>query len=125
MELLIAGWFVAGAIFAMLGGWISAQKNRSGGEGALLGFFFGPLGCIIAALLPTKEKARTGSPYAYGYDEPRRPPARQWANYTAETVEPDAMPDDWGKQVADKEKAAKKIRVEPENDGVDLGWLKQ
>src|SRR5271157_5188964 len=44
----VAIWF----IFAILGAWIASQKGRSGGEGFALGCLFGPIGVLIAALLP-------------------------------------------------------------------------
>jgi hypothetical protein len=47
---LIAG-FVAGC--SLLGGYVSAAKHRPIFEGLLFGFLLGPLGVLIAALLPT------------------------------------------------------------------------
>src|SRR3974377_1465552 len=51
MELLIAigVWCL---VFGGLGGWIADQKSRDAGEGACLGFVFGPLGVLIEGLLP-------------------------------------------------------------------------
>jgi hypothetical protein len=51
MELLIVVG-VIWLIFACLGTWIANQKHRAGGEGFILGFLFGPLGCLIEAVLP-------------------------------------------------------------------------
>lgn len=48
MEVVLFLWF----IFGILGAWISSQKGRSGGEGFALGCLFGPIGALIAALLP-------------------------------------------------------------------------
>jgi uncharacterized membrane protein YeaQ/YmgE (transglycosylase-associated protein family) len=45
---------VVGLIFGGLGSWIANQKRRDGGEGFVLGFLFGPFGCLIEALLPNK-----------------------------------------------------------------------
>jgi hypothetical protein len=39
-------------ILSAFGGWIALQKKRDWCEGALLGFLFGPLGCVVEALLP-------------------------------------------------------------------------
>lgn len=41
-----------------LGGWVAAQKGRPIGEGVLLGLLFGPIGVLIAALLPADPEAR-------------------------------------------------------------------
>lgn len=49
-------FFVTCVVTGAVGSWIAAQKNRPGGEGFALGFFFGPLGLIIEALLPTLTK---------------------------------------------------------------------
>lgn len=43
-------------IFGLIGVYIAMQKGRSEGEGFCLGCFLGPLGLILAALLPTKER---------------------------------------------------------------------
>jgi hypothetical protein len=43
-------------LFGILGSWVSVQKNRDGSEGFLLGCLFGPLGVLIAALVPTLPK---------------------------------------------------------------------
>jgi hypothetical protein len=57
MELLIVIAVIwVGMIW--LGGYVSDQKGRSKNEGQLLGLFFGLLGVIIAALLPTVDKRR-------------------------------------------------------------------
>jgi hypothetical protein len=36
-----------------LGSWVATEKKRDGGEGFLLGLFFGPFGVLIEALMPT------------------------------------------------------------------------
>lgn len=46
--MVVIGW----ASCICLGAYISMQKNRPDIEGVLLGMFLGPLGVIIAALLP-------------------------------------------------------------------------
>ena len=51
MELLVAiAVFIC--VFAGLGSWITSQKRRSAVEGFIVGGLFGPLGCLIVALLP-------------------------------------------------------------------------
>lgn len=41
-----------------IGVYVATQKGRGEGEGFLFGFFLGPLGLILLALLPNKERAR-------------------------------------------------------------------
>lgn len=48
-------WVLGAILSAGIGMWIADQKNRDAWEGALLGFFLGPIGWIIEALLPTGE----------------------------------------------------------------------
>ena len=55
MELIVA--MVAGIIFGLIGRYVAKEKNRSGAEGFLGGFFLGPIGIIIVALMPTIEKS--------------------------------------------------------------------
>jgi len=45
---LILIWFSFGGF----GAWIASVKNRPTNEGMLVGLFFGPLGCLVEALLP-------------------------------------------------------------------------
>jgi hypothetical protein len=52
---LILGWVVGAVALAGVGCYVSAQKHRPVGEGALLGLVLGPLGVLLAALLPTLE----------------------------------------------------------------------
>jgi len=56
MEIVLFAVFVSWVIFAVFGCWIAGQKNRSFGEGFFLGMFFGPLGCLIEAILPSVTK---------------------------------------------------------------------
>ena len=44
---------VTWAAFAGLGAFIASAKSRPVREGLLIGLLFGPLGCLIEALLPT------------------------------------------------------------------------
>jgi hypothetical protein len=55
MEVIFFFGLLVVTVFAALGGWISAQKGRDPIEGAVLGGLFGPLGCLIAALMPTQQ----------------------------------------------------------------------
>tara|TARA_B100000963_G_scaffold337997_1_gene334453 strand:+ start:516 stop:842 length:327 start_codon:yes stop_codon:yes gene_type:complete len=48
---------VANFAIALLGAYISSQKNRGKTEGFLFGFFLSLLGLLIAVLMPTKEKS--------------------------------------------------------------------
>jgi len=45
-----------------LGAWLSAQKGRAPSEGATLGFLFGPLGVIVAGLVPNATWDRPIAP---------------------------------------------------------------
>jgi hypothetical protein len=47
-------------VFAALGHYVALQKGRPAAEGLILGFLFGPLGCLIVAMLPA-AKRRPGS----------------------------------------------------------------
>lgn len=49
--LLVMGWVVMGFV----GMFVSEAKGRGSGEGFLLGCLLGPLGVLVAALLPTKS----------------------------------------------------------------------
>jgi hypothetical protein len=55
---VIAG--AAWSSFAVLGGYISCQTGRPVAEGITLGLLFGPVGAIVAALLP--GTVRTAAP---------------------------------------------------------------
>jgi hypothetical protein len=59
---LIVGYLVVAAVFGFLGLWIAAQKNRSEGEGFLLGALFGPFGALIEACLPSLARAAPVAP---------------------------------------------------------------
>lgn len=56
--LVAVGW----VLFVGLGAYISSQKNRPAIEGVLLSLIFGPLGIIIAALLPTQSPPAAARP---------------------------------------------------------------
>jgi hypothetical protein len=55
MEFLIPIVIASALVFGFLGLWISVQKGREPTEGFCLGAFFGPLGCLIEALMPAIE----------------------------------------------------------------------
>lgn len=63
-------WSVTIAACALLGLFVSGQKQRPPMEGLILGVLFGPFGVLIAALLPTgggraakaKAHSRIGAP---------------------------------------------------------------
>ena len=50
------------APFSGLGAFIASAKSRPVREGLLIGLLFGPLGCLIEALLPTGVATRGASP---------------------------------------------------------------
>ena len=53
---MIIGLTALALIMGLLGRYVAKEKNRSGLEGFLFGFFLSILGIIIVALLPTIEK---------------------------------------------------------------------
>jgi hypothetical protein len=55
-------WLVVGTIFGAFGAWIAVQKRREPVEGLVLGALFGPLGCLVEAVLPAKERKGRRSP---------------------------------------------------------------
>ncbi len=55
--IVLAGWLAIGA----LGGYIGAARGHRG-LGWALGLLLGPIGCIIAAILPQRAGARPGKP---------------------------------------------------------------
>jgi hypothetical protein len=42
-------------VFAGLGYYVATQRGRPEIEGVILGFLFGPLGCLIVAMLPARS----------------------------------------------------------------------
>jgi len=100
MEILILLLVVA-AVFGGLGVYIANEKHRDGGEGFALGFFFGPLGCLIEAILPSQSGP---APTGYELDSdpvPTRQPVRAVAPPPAKPKPlgkvwmPCEMPADW------------------------------
>lgn len=61
----IAAALVVGAICGMFGAYISGTKNRNPYEGLALGFMFGPIGLLIAVLMPTQARPELGSDSEY------------------------------------------------------------
>lgn len=47
--LIVSAWLI---VFGAFGGYVSIQVGREPAEGLILGALFGPLGVIVAALLP-------------------------------------------------------------------------
>lgn len=85
---------VATLVFGCLGAWISALKGRDWSEGFCLGFLFGPLGCLIAALMPAQsEPAQSGEVQAR---------LAAWNRAECERAERQRLEDEahWAKQMA-------------------------
>jgi hypothetical protein len=49
-------------LHGLVGGYIAGEKNRSPGEGFVLGFALGPLGLLVAVLMPTKPAPKPSRP---------------------------------------------------------------
>lgn len=60
IEWIGAGALVYAFICCGLGTWISLEKGRGSGDGAILGFLLGPLGLIVLALLPNGPEFAKG-----------------------------------------------------------------
>jgi MFS family permease len=58
---LLFGAATIGLIFGFIGGYLGAMKNRSK-EGFWLSFFFGPIGWVIALLMPVGPEKEEESP---------------------------------------------------------------
>jgi hypothetical protein len=86
-------------LFACFGAWIAAAKGRSKTEGLILGLLFGPLGCLIEALLPAEERqgrpssarSRRRSGYDFQEDVEDAEEARA-AHYLGLLPKPDPQP---------------------------------
>lgn len=52
ISVILCAWVVA---FGALGGYVSVQVDRDPAEGLILGVLFGPLGVLVAALLPAQS----------------------------------------------------------------------
>jgi MFS family permease len=55
------GAITIGLVFGFVGGYLGAMKNRSK-EGFWLSFFFGPIGWILALLMPVGPEEEEESP---------------------------------------------------------------
>lgn len=65
-EELIFGLLAVGAVFGVIGALVAGTKGN-GGAGFLLGFLLGPIGILIAMLIPASEKkAAWRCPYCRG-----------------------------------------------------------
>ena len=60
-SIVLVALVVSALIFSPLGDYIAQQTGRSRVEGTCLGALFGPLGCLIAALLPTNPRKIAGA----------------------------------------------------------------
>ena len=54
--MIIGIGFLLAIIMGILGRYVAKEKNRSEADGFIGGFFLGPIGIIIVALMPTLEK---------------------------------------------------------------------
>ncbi len=77
------------ASFGGLGFWIASQKRRPEAEGLVLGLIFGPLGCLIEGLMPTKSQEEADADFARRKDEVKR---RYEALLPARTDSPPPLP---------------------------------
>lgn len=50
---LFIGWCIVGAICGFVGAYVSNEKGRPTSEGVVFGLLLGPIGILIAAVLPT------------------------------------------------------------------------
>ena len=53
---IVFGWLAAGVVFGCIGAWAAGTKGN-GSAGLVLGFLLGPLGLLIAMLIPAKPGA--------------------------------------------------------------------
>src|SRR5262245_53900736 len=96
---------VLAVVWAISGGfglYVASSKNRSPTEGFLFGFFLGPLGVLVEALLPDGEASAPAStddaedqPSFLDRLPPPKRPKRGWElpnGATEEQKEPDADP---------------------------------
>jgi hypothetical protein len=82
---------------------VAAAKGREPAEGIILGFVFGPLGCLIEALLPTlPPRDSAPRPGAKAKGKHHRPLPSPWADPEPadDWTDPGAMPDDDGEERA-------------------------
>lgn len=50
--MILTAAVIIASLFSLVGGWIAVQRSRLPEEGVLLGFFLGPVGILVEALLP-------------------------------------------------------------------------
>lgn len=82
--------------FGFFGAWIAGEKGRDRNSGMVVGFLFGPLGCLILALLPAKEapKHRTVSRSTVDWEERYEDgpsETRTWGQLQADKDEDNAL----------------------------------
>jgi hypothetical protein len=71
--LIVMVLLVSCAVSAGIGYWIRTMKGGMETEGAMLGGFLGPIGWIIAAILPAKERAALAKISNQSFGAPVRP----------------------------------------------------
>jgi hypothetical protein len=70
--MLYAVMFGLVVVCGLAGAYVADQKGRPRGEGLVLGALLGPLGVVVAALMPGPQpKTEAPSPVAYQF-KPRR-----------------------------------------------------
>lgn len=57
MEVILIGLMLA-VVCSFVARYVAQQKGRSPSEGAMMGFWLGPLGLLVEALLPNIEKPK-------------------------------------------------------------------
>jgi hypothetical protein len=67
----LIGLTIVAALFGGLGAYVATQKRRPLEEGLILGALFGPLGCLIEALLPSPPQRPAARPSRGAAWEPR------------------------------------------------------
>lgn len=70
----------------LLGAWIAGEKRRRPEEGLVIGFLFGPLGCLIVALLPVGDHQPPEPPKTSPEDWRRRELERREARERQEAA---------------------------------------
>ena len=107
MEILFVAWL----IFAILGMWIANQKHREGGEGFILGLLFGPIGCLIEAILPNGTQPAKREYSALAVEKAREEARAHAQRITAENAQRAAIRDEADRRVKAEAEAARVARV--------------
>ncbi len=81
---ILVGWIVVAIVCGLFGGVIGRQKGQ-GSLGFWLGFFLGPIGVLVAVLLPTMSSSPPPLPHTDrgpSLDEWQAPPASDaWSGF--------------------------------------------